>query len=173
VASLPHRSLLDQEVRRNFKALDRAINAERRAIGSFSAYRAGALSVATGAIITFDTEDWDVSGWHDVTTNLGRYTPLIAGYYRFDSHVAYSSTLAANKYWDVALFKNGSLYREFGRQNAANTASYAPASGSNVAVANGTTDYFEVGITHNIGGSKAISVGAPYAYFQGELIGTK
>jgi len=49
--------------------------------GAFSAYRNAALSRTTGQVITFDTEEYDLSSWLDITTNPGRYTPQVPGYY--------------------------------------------------------------------------------------------
>src|SRR4051812_43973392 len=53
------------------------------ALGAFSAYRNAALSLATNAVVTYDTELFDVSGWFDTTTSIGRYTPQVPGYYSF------------------------------------------------------------------------------------------
>src|SRR4051794_11365664 len=48
------------------------------AIGTFSAYRAAVVSlgVASPAFTPMDTEEFDVSSWHDTAT--GRYTPQVA-----------------------------------------------------------------------------------------------
>ena len=44
---------------------------------------AAAQSIPSSAltVVTFDTEQWDTPGWHDVTTNNNRITPTAAGYY--------------------------------------------------------------------------------------------
>jgi hypothetical protein len=114
--------------------------------GLISVYRHAALNIAASGVATlvpFDTEEIDVSGWHDVTTNVGRYTPLVAAYYRFSALVQ-TSGVPLTALQAVYLYKNGALVKSGpvtaqGR-NANNFGSLMNA----IVAANGSTDYFEV-----------------------------
>jgi hypothetical protein len=141
------------------------------AIGAFSAYRNLAVSLATGAVVPFDTEEFDVSSWHDVTTNVGRYTPQVAGYYRLSWAVHASGVLTADVYWRAMLRKNGALAK-YGQTNFQRGAVASVDSvGTTVVQANGTTDFFDVAIEHGVGAAQAILVGAANTHFEGEMVG--
>ena len=72
----------DPGIQGNFDVI--ATQWPNRNVGVFSAYLAAATNLATGTVVPFDTEERDVSNWFDVTTNKGRFTPKVAGYYRLD-----------------------------------------------------------------------------------------
>lgn len=138
--------------------------------GCFSAYRNAALNspAASTATITFDTEEFDVSGWYD--TANGRYTPLLAGYFRISAAVRVGS-VAAGTGWRLQIAKNGTAFRELIGQFRVTTAGQAVAlGGTTIVQANGTTDFFTV-IIESTDGAQALTVGARYTYFQGELVG--
>lgn len=139
--------------------------------GSFSSYRNAALSLATGAVVTFDAEEWDVSGWHDITTNKGRFTPLVAGYYRLSAGVRAGAALTTTaKFWAASIYKNGASAK-LGDIATGSTGTAPQGIVDGIVKANGTTDYFEIVLAHNEVGSIALTVGADQTYFQGELIG--
>jgi hypothetical protein len=138
------------------------------AIGSFSAYRAAAVSlgVASPAFALFDTEEFDVSGWHDTAT--GRYTPQVPGYYRLSWML--TPNTAVSVWWRSILYKNGSAFKI---GNAVIGSATAQTSGGTAVVqANGTTDFFQVAASWDNGGA-AVSLGASLVnvWFQGELVG--
>lgn len=144
------------------------------ATGSFSAWlTTAAISLASGSVIPFDTEEWDISGWHDITTNKGRFTPLVAGVYRFSGRVRPNAAtdLAADQFITVTLAKNGAGFKtgQVGYQRG--TALQASGFISACAQANGTTDFFELFVVHNTGGSLPIGNAEAATYWQGELIG--
>lgn len=140
------------------------------AAGCFSAYRNAALNspAASTAVITFDAEEFDVSGWYDTAT--GRFTPQSPGYYRLNAAVRLAS-VAAGTGWRLQIAKNGTAFRELLGQYRVTTASQPiSVGGSTIVQANGTTDYFTV-ILESTDGAQAITVAARYTYFQGELVG--
>jgi hypothetical protein len=141
------------------------------AIGAFSAYRNAAISITTGSIVPFDTEEWDVSGWHDTATNVGRFTPQVAGYYRLSWMVHAGGPLAVNNWWKASLRKNGVLAKGGSVAWQVTTAALINSTGTAIVQANGTTDFFDVVVDHNQGVASAISPASATTYFQGELIG--
>jgi hypothetical protein len=137
--------------------------------GVFSANRAAALSLTSPAVVPFDTETYDPSGWFDVTTNIGRYTPLVAGYYRFSWMVGAATPVAPG--WTLAnLLKNGAIHKRGPLMTDPSGALGAYSAGSSNAQANGTTDFFEVQFFTSAAGARVINVGADFCYFSGELI---
>lgn len=147
--------------------------ADRRASattpGAFHAYRNAAQSPATGAIINFDTEVYDDSNWFDLS--IGRFTPLIAGRYRFSWAVRGTTALTANTFWLSQLMKNGAAASLGNTGYQIGTAAAVNSVGSATVIANGTTDFFEVNISHNQGAGTALTTGQANTYFTGELIG--
>jgi hypothetical protein len=140
--------------------------------GAFSAYRAAAVSLATGAVVVFDTDGtapgFDVSSWYDAATGL--YTPQVAGEYRLSCGVGAAGALTADVFWQVTLRKNaaelhrGQIIYQRGTQPVLATGSWD-------VQANGTTDNFAIGILHGVGAAQALGTGALLTYFHGELIG--
>jgi hypothetical protein len=142
--------------------------------GSFSAYRNAALSLTTGSTVIFDTDSgtdgWDLSNWYDTTT--GRFTPQVAGYYRFSWMVASGNVLTVGNYWRADLYKNGAIHKTAMPCWQVNGNLAAVWSGaSDLAVANGTTDFFTIVLTHNQGVASSVGNTVYNTFFQGHLIG--
>lgn len=140
--------------------------------GTFSAYRNAALTLATNNVAVFDAEEFDVSGWYDTTT--GRYMPLAAGYFRLSWVMTASIAWTATAYLSTVLRKNGVAFKFAPVVYQAGTTLPVVGGGTAIVSANGSTDYFEVEVRHNQGGSPAFISGASgpsSTYFQGELIG--
>jgi hypothetical protein len=135
--------------------------------GSFSASRGAGVSLADGAVVVFDSEAWDTEGWFDVAT--GRFTPQEPGVYRLGAGVAPVSAITAENYWGVDIRKNGSGHRTDYRIQRGTVVPTPHA--SLLVAANGSTDYFDVMVEHNQGGSVAIQTSIAMTYFQGELVG--
>lgn len=153
------------------KYSDMAKDANGLAAGAFSGYRSGAAAYATGSVVVFNAEQYDVSSWFDVAT--GRFTPQVKGIYRFSWTLALDAALTADNWAVASLRKNGGGvgYSNTIYQRGAVAASL---NGSAQVAANGSTDYFEVALTHNQGGAVALYVGSGAAsgnFFQGELVG--
>lgn len=145
-----------------------ALGANGPAKGAFMAHRIGALSLATGATVVFDTEAFDISNWYDPAT--GKYTPQVAGYYRVSWTVTCGTTLVADSYWMAYVDKSGAGYKEGGMTFQRGTFGIR-SSGSTIALMNGSTDYLDIAINHNNGGSVAVNNTAISTWFCGELIG--
>lgn len=129
----------------------------------FHAYRNAAQNAGNGAfaIINFDTEFFDTNNNFDVTTNVGRYTAPVAGFYQFNAR--FSSAAGANTI--IALFKNGSIYQRGGHTTGAGT--NGPTYNNLVQSAAG--DYWEI---FSFAGGGALEVGSNglYVYFSGFLV---
>jgi hypothetical protein len=138
--------------------------------GAFSAYRHAALNIAANGVATAlaaDTEDLDVSNWFDTAT--GKYTPQVPGYYRI-AGMAIVVAIAAFKQVYVMLYKNGAAYKTGSLSPQSGGAGNAGSSGSWIAQANGTTDYFELMVFQTDTVVRALSVDFSNN-FCGELIG--
>lgn len=77
----------------------------------FRARRTTAQNSGSGtfAIINFNTEDYDTNSNFDISTNVGRYTAPIDGFYHFGARFSASVTGAGQLL--LALYKNGSAYQ--------------------------------------------------------------
>lgn len=74
----------------------------------FSAYRAAAQNAgnATFAIVNFDTELFDTNNNFDVSTNIGRYTAPVAGFYQFNARVGTNQGSGTHRLL-ASLYQNG------------------------------------------------------------------
>lgn len=72
----------------------------------FSAYRGTAWTASAGlTLVNLNTEDFDTNNNFDITTNVGRYTVPVNGFYQFNARV----TIAGNTpRIFCAIYKNGS-----------------------------------------------------------------
>ena len=121
------------------------------------------VSTATWTKAVLDTEDWDIAGWYDATTNY-RYTPLIAGTYIF-AFSGYFGTVAAGLACESAIYKNGTAVTATFIRPGGTSGFSALAVG--LVQMNGTTDYIEFFVKHNQGSDQSLTVGAPYTYATG------
>jgi hypothetical protein len=141
---------------------------------AFSAYANASQTIATATAtkIAFQTEVFDTNNNFDSTTNY-RFTPTIAGYYQFNASLYWNATLSGEII--VFLYKNGAAYvRLFDAQFGGATAQSYTSAGTNLAYANGSTDYFEIYGYQSSGSSKSTgnqSTGDTIGptYFQGFL----
>ena len=113
---------------------------------AFFAWRSTTQSIS-GAVYTkvnFQSEVFDTADCYDSTTNY-RFTPNVAGYYWF----GFSADLSApNNRYTAYLYKNGSLYMA-GPNMIGNGTNSQAACFYGIALANGTTDYFEIYLQGN------------------------
>lgn len=131
----------------------------------FSAYRNAGWTAGVGTQIQFDTELFDTNNNFDTTTNIGRYTAPVSGYYFVASAFTASMSATNGAYIQVRL--NGSTIVLQGSQwvTGAATANNQPGVSGLVQLAAG--DYLEVlaGGTGGAGGT-----GRAYVYFHGFLV---
>jgi hypothetical protein len=133
----------------------------------FSVYRNGALSISAGATakVTFETENFDTNNNFDAVTN-NRYVAPVTGFYWFSATVQIA--VNANLY-GILLYKNGSAVK---RGNFSSTGAVATDNGFvvNTLLQLTASDYVEIFMFNNSGGSAAIATGDQKTYFQGFLI---
>ena len=78
---------------------------------AFSAYSSsGSATLASGDVITFDTEHYDDGAVFNTTNN--RFTAPVAGVYHFDVHIRFFGAPIANVYMWYALYVSGSLIKD-------------------------------------------------------------
>lgn len=85
----------------------------------FSAWRNAAANTGNNAyaVVGFDSELFDTNNNFDITTNKGRYTAPVTGFYQFNARVA-TTQGSGNNLYTVALFKNGSALNYGGQSDA-------------------------------------------------------
>jgi hypothetical protein len=146
------------------------------ATGAFSAYKSAdqtGIVTSTDTKVTFNTEEYDVSGWFDAATN-SRFQPLVAGIYRLSFVVSWGPTSMADNVRVIhQIFKNGALHRFVNVEHYAGAADDSRWNGTCQVRANGTTDYFELFVTHNAGANRDLRSGVESTRFEGHLIGTE
>lgn len=84
----------------------------------FLVYRNAAYNQpAAATVFPFDTEVFDTNNNFDVTTNVGRYTAPVTGYYHFTVQTIIACT--SGDHIIPELYVDGSLYTRLGEQRAA------------------------------------------------------
>ncbi|MFA5021378.1 MAG: hypothetical protein WC517_04990, partial [Patescibacteria group bacterium] len=135
---------------------------------SFSVYRNSAQSVnsAASTMIQFDTVEFDT----DSSWDTGNYwfKPTVAGKYLLTATVSFDS-LSDGNYCSVVFNKNGALYK-YGGFTRTGGAGGCRHTGSVIVEANGTTDYFEAGGSHNYGSARNTSTGSTSTFFMGSRL---
>ena len=123
---------------------------------------------STATKVRFNTLIFDTNNNFDAVTNY-RFTPTVAGYYQFSAKVL-TATGGSGGQQILYLYKNGSEIAEFEQlyigQNATGT------TGSYLAYANGSTDYFEMYGFQNSGSTQPPTTGQALTYFQAAMIRT-
>ncbi len=118
------------------------------------------VATATATILTFNSENSDAQGWHSTVSNTGRITVSAAGYYQASAYFNYTSGGGSGNYWDVVyLTLNGSnvaINRKL-QQVDANTKYFAI---TFPIISASATNYFEVWLEQNSGGTQAVQSGA-------------
>ena len=139
------------------------------ALPYFSAYLSASQTTATSTYtkVLFNTKVSDSNTWYDNATNY-RYTPLVAGRYRFHMNVLCSATSLTG--CQAAIYKNGAAYA---------LQAYTPPGGGTasanvdaIVTMNGSTDYIEGWFLVGGTGTVAASGGsAPiYTMLEGQFI---
>jgi len=136
---------------------------------TFRAYRASSdqtITINTATKIQFNAEDWDTDNCFDSTTNY-RFTANKAGYYQFNTTVAFDTTGAVNRN-ELLFYKNGSVNIRVNDDGA--PSAYGTMSGSAIINLNGTTDYVEVYVVLGAATTRAINFGTTKTCFDGVWI---
>ena len=126
---------------------------------------AQSVSNATWTKVLLNTKDFDTATAFDATTNY-RFTPQVNGYYQFSSFCSGPSNNTQNQI--TAIYKNGSLYKYLGSVQNLNATSVTNdgVSGSVLVPLNGSTDYVELWLFQQTGGTVNT---AGYVYLTGYL----
>lgn len=147
------------------------VPAAQQRFPSFSAHRnnVDATAITTGVtqVIQFPTEDWDTHNWFDTAT--GRFTPQVAGYYRINGQLAFTTGIAQGNRLFAYLLKNGGIVKR-GVMFAGSPADEGRPRVAALVYANGSTDYFQIASHANSTGNYTISGSADGTYFQAELV---
>jgi len=100
-----------------------------------------ALTNNTYTKVTFNSEEFDVGGYYDSTTNY-RYTPQVAGKYLIYGrvYITYGSEATENMY--IAIYKNGTATQQFARSD--DNSQYGSIQISSLVEMNGSSDYVEI-----------------------------
>jgi hypothetical protein len=132
----------------------------------FHAYRNAGFTTGSPGLVQFDTELFDTNNNFDVTTNIGRYTIPVTGFYWLHSMV----TVTVNNTGAGLvpyMYKNGSLYKQGASELTGDTPSWDR--GLEVSTFDQFTagDYVEIYI---YGSGYPASVGSAKTYFMGYLV---
>lgn len=132
----------------------------------FRVYRnASYTTTGTNTLIRmpYDAKNFDTGSNVDITTNPGRFTAPIAGFYQFNARWGTGS--ASSNINNIALFKNGS---EVSRGNFLQYTSNPMGNVVSDLLQLSINDYVEVFYSSN--GNVVADVGSPYNYFSGFLL---
>jgi hypothetical protein len=134
----------------------------------FRAYVDTAQTITSGSQqkVTFGTETFDSN--NNFATS--RFTPTVAGYYQLNATVRIAGGSSTGETM-ITIWKNGSEYaRGTNQQGTEQGTNFYSMQVSDIAVANGSTDYFEIYIQQTSGAGKDTTVGSNISYFSGCMI---
>ena len=135
---------------------------------AFRAYVDTAQTITSGTQqkVTFGTENFDTNS----NFATSRFTPTVAGYYQFNAVVRFDGTSGTGECM-IVLYKNGAEYARgtniSGTEQGANFWSMEI---SEIANANGSTDFFEVYVQQTSGASRTTTAGPAISHFSGCMI---
>jgi hypothetical protein len=150
-------------------ALPYQVNGKQAVNGpAFRAYIAVGQTITSGSQqkVTFGTETFDTNNNFASST----FTPTVEGYYQLNATVRIAGTASTGEYM-LVIWKNGAEYAR--GHNGSGTeigASFYSLQVSDIAYANGSTDYFEIYIQQGSGGNRDTTAGAFISYFSGCMI---
>lgn len=122
------------------------------------------LTAGAWTKLTWSSEEFDVGA----TFASNKFTPAIAGYYQLNFSV-YIAALVAGKLAQVAVYKNGTVYKVGGYQYQQTTGDMAM--NGSVVVSSDADDYFEIFAYHNDTVDRSTSGSAENTYFNGSRVG--
>lgn len=125
-------------------------------------YRSTALSTSTGTavLVGMDAETTDSPGWHSTSSNTDRITPNLSGLYLVMAGASFAAS--ATGYREVTLWRNGlsgQAIASIGRGIACTGSVSNNLAVSGVFTANGSTDYFGLGVEQSSGGALNVNGG--------------
>jgi hypothetical protein len=135
---------------------------------AFRAYVDSGQTISTDSQqkVTFGTETFDTNG----NFASSRFTPTVEGYYQLNATVRLSGNSGTGECM-IILYKNGSEYargtNESGTEQGSNFWSMQV---SDIAYANGSSDYFEIYIQQGSATNRTTTAGQTISYFSGSMI---
>ena len=138
---------------------------------AFSAYGTTlqTLTNGTNTKIILNNKIFDTANCFDSTTNY-RFTPTVAGYYQITGNCSMVSGVAT-QLTIASIFKNGSAY-SYGTSSPVYSTIQNFISVTNLVYMNGSTDYVELYVYHNLGSSWNTSPAQATVNFSGSLVRT-
>ena len=134
---------------------------------AFRAYVDTNQTISSGSQqkVTFGAENFDTDGCF----SSSRFTPTAEGYYQLNAVVRIGGNSSTGEVM-LILYKNGSEYARGTNASGQEQGSFYSMSISDIAYANGTTDYFEIYIQQTSGSNKDTTAGSPISHFSGSMI---
>ena len=135
---------------------------------AFRAYVDATQAITSGSQqkVTFGSETFDTDG----NFSSSRFTPTIAGYYQLNATVRIEGNSGTGECM-ITIWKNGSEYaRGTNEQGTEQGANWYSMQVSDLAYANGSTDYFEIYIQQTSGGNRNTTSGTNISYFSGVMV---
>ena len=109
---------------------------------AFSGGMSTSVTISTSNVWTkmpCDYKYFDTANCFDITTNKGRFTPTVAGYYQLNASVGPNNSVSRV---GIAIYKNGSSY-QYGTDSSTATGVNAVSMSATIYL-NGSTDYVEI-----------------------------
>lgn len=135
---------------------------------AFRAYIAGAQTITSGSQqkVVFGSETFDTNSNFASST----FTPTVEGYYQLNATVRIAGSSGTGECM-ITIWKNGSEYARGNNESGTEQgASWYSMQVSDLAYANGSTDYFEIYIQQTSGGSRDTTAGQNISYFSGVMV---
>jgi hypothetical protein len=145
------------------------INSKQAVNGpAFRAYPSTSQTITSGTLqkVNFGGETFDTNN----NFASSRFTPTVEGYYQLNSNVRIDGGSGTGECM-IVLYKNGNEYgRGWNSQGTVITTDFWSMNVSDIAYANGTTDYFEVYIQQGSGSNRTILGFGNISYFSGCMV---
>jgi hypothetical protein len=137
----------------------------------FRAYVDTAQTITSGTQqkVTFGTENFDSNS----NFASSRFTPTVAGYYQLNASVRLDGGSSGTGELMITIWKNGTEYaRGWNNTGVAQSGAggWFSMQVSDIVVANGSTDYFEIYVQQTSGGNLGTTLGSNISYFSGCMI---
>jgi hypothetical protein len=117
-------------------------------------------------LLPYDTEEFDIGGFYDATTNF-RFQPP-PGKYVIGGESGSISTIADQQLFAISLYKNGSLFKVL--QTRAESGAAATILGGCALVEANGTDYFDLRFYQNTGADRTITGSQSQCYIYGNRV---
>jgi hypothetical protein len=135
---------------------------------AFRAYIDSSQTITSGSQqkVTFGTETFDTNA----NFASSRFTPTVEGYYQLNATVRISGSSGLGEIM-LTIWKNGSEYaRGTNEQGTEQGNNFYSMQVSDLAYANGSSDYFEIYIQQTTGGNRDTTAGSNISYFSGSMV---